>query len=148
MLLADRIKEELKMALKAGQGERVSVLRFLLSEIYNKGKDKQAKGKKLVLTDEEAIAVLQKEAKKRREAIELFRKGGREDLIKKEEAELGVVREYLPQALASEDVKKVLRKLMAQGFKDFNSLMKETMKELRGRADGRLVGELIKEVLK
>lgn len=160
MLLIDRLKDDLKTALKSGQKERVGVLRFLLSESHNREKDKQArllasersdggqaKGEKPVLTDEEAVAVFQKESKKRREAVELFRKGGREDLVKKETAELAVIQEYLPQVLAPEDIKKVLEKLAARGNKDFNSLMKEAMKELRGKADGRLVSELIKEIL-
>lgn len=148
MSLVDRLRDDLKTALKSGQVERLGVLRFLLSEIHNKEKDKQAKGEKPVLDYEETVAVLQKEAKKRREAIELFRRGGREDLVKKEEKELAVVQEYLPQSLTPEEIRTILEKLVSRGFKEFNSLMKEAMKELKGKADGRVVGELIKEILK
>ncbi len=146
MTLVGRIKDDLKNSLKTGASERVGVLRLLLSEINNKQKEKSGAAN-TPLTDAEAVAVFQKEAKKRKEAIELFRKGNRGDLVKKEEAELMVIQEYLPKALSESEIKTVIEKLAATGLNDFNSLMKEAMKELKGKADGKMVGEIIKKRL-
>jgi len=143
-----RITNDLKNALKSGSKEKAGVLRFLLAQIHNKEIEKYAAQKELKLNDEEVIDVLGKEAKKRREAIELFKKGGREDLVKKEEEELKILEEYLPRQLSEDEAKAVVDELIAQGFNDFNSLMREAMKKMKGRAEGRLVGELIKEKLK
>lgn len=156
-MLADKIKEDLKISLKSGameraagseprSSERAGVLRLLLAEVQNKEKEKFG-GKGGALSDEDALAVFQKEAKKRREAIELFKKGNRDDLVKKDEAELVVIEEFLPKQLTQEEIRAAIDKLAVAGVGDFNSLMKEAMKELKGRADGRTVGEIIKEKL-
>lgn len=142
------MREDLNVSLKSGAKERAGVLRLLLAELYNKKKEKQGTGKEPVLNDDETMAVLQKEAKKRRESIDLFKKGQREDLVKKEEGELAIIGEYLPKTMEPEEIKAVINALFEKGLKDFNSLMKEAMKELKGRADGKLVGEIIKEKLK
>lgn len=148
MSISGRLREDLNASLKSGAKERAGALRLLLSELYNKGKDKQAKGEKPVLSEEEETAVLQRETKKRKEAIELFRKGNREDLAKKDEAELKVIGEYLPPELDPKEIKAVVDRLFAAGHKEFNALMRETMKELKGRVDGREVSEIVKEALK
>jgi uncharacterized protein len=145
-MLADRLKEDLKNSLKAGNSERTGILRLFISEVNNKQKEKFGAEVK-VLPDEDVVAVLQKEAKKRREAIELYKKGGRMDLVKKEEAELVILAEYLPKALTHEEIEAVVQKLYASGFKEFNALMREAMKELKGKADGKMVGEIIKAKL-
>jgi hypothetical protein len=145
MSLSERLKIDLNAALKNGAKERTGVLRLLIAEIHNKEKEKPAGGQ--ILSDEETLAVLRREAKKRKEAIELFRRGNREDLVKKDEAELAAIEEYLPKALNADEIKAVLDKLFASGLKDFNSLMREAMKELKGRADGKAVGELVKDML-
>lgn len=145
MNISERLREDLNSSLKKGNRDRAGVLRMLLSELYNKEKDKQAKGEKPILGDDEAIVVIQRESKKRKEAIELFKKGGRDDLVKKEESELEVVNEYLPKELGRDEVAAVIDGIIAKGLGEFNLLMKEAMKELKGRADGRLVAELIKE---
>jgi uncharacterized protein YqeY len=141
----NKIREDLTVALKNGAKDRAGVLRLLLAELHNKEKEKPAD--KQSLTEEETIAVLKKEVKKRKEAAELYRKGKREDLAKKEEGEIAVIGEYLPPELGVEEVKSVVGGLIEKGFKDFNSLIRESMKELKGRADGRIVSEVIKEKL-
>lgn len=145
-MLTDRIKEDLKNSLKSGASERAGILRLFIAELQNKQKEKFG-GSPGALSDEDATAVLQREAKKRREAIELFRKGNRVDLVKKEENELKVIGEYLPQQLTRAEIKAAVEKLKTKGLADFNSLMRESMKELKGRADGKLVGEIVKEIL-
>ena len=84
MSLLKKITEDLKTAMKSGDRARVDVLRFVLAGIQGAEKDKYAKAPGVALTDEEAVAVLQKEVKRRKEAIELFRKGNRTDLVTKE----------------------------------------------------------------
>ena len=141
----EKLKVDLNTALKAGAKERAGVLRLIIAEIHNKEKEKPIESQ--VLSDEETLGVLRKEAKKRKEAAELFRKGGRNDLAEKEEAELPVVQEYLPKALTKEEMKVTLERLFVAGSKDFNSLMREAIKEFKGAADGKLVGELVNEIL-
>ena len=145
MTLGEKLKEDLKNAFKGGDKLKTAVLRFLLSEIQNKEKEKQAQGKKPELADDEVVQALQKEFKKRREAIGLFKKGGREDLVASEEAELALIEEYVPKQLTREEAQAIVLGVISRGAADFNSVMKEAMKEMKGRADGKMVGEIIKE---
>lgn len=145
-MLTDRLKEDLKNSLKSGNAERVGIIRLFISEANNKQKEKFGAETKM-LSDEDVVAVLQKEAKKRREAIELYKKGGRMDLARKEEMELTILAEYLPKALSSAEIKAVVDKLHASGLVEFNALMKGAMKELKGKADGKMVGDIIKKKL-
>lgn len=133
--------------MKSGDRARVDVLRFMLAGIQGAEKDKFAKQPGVALTDEEAISVLQKDMKRRKEAIELFKKGNRSDLVDKEEGDLRVISAYLPKALSTEEIEKVVASLQAKGLSDFNSLMRESMKELKGRADGAVVGDMVKRRL-
>ncbi len=146
-MLIQKITEDLKVAMKSGDHARVEALRFILAGLKGAEKDKYAKDPNASLTDEEAVGVLQKEVKRRRESIELFRKGDRPDLVEKEEADLRILSEYVPRELSSEEVEKVVDALFAKGFSDFNVLMREAMKELKGRADGRVVGDIVKKKL-
>lgn len=147
-MLFDRLKEDVKNSLKGGLSERAGVLRLLLSELQNKEKEKSAKMKDATLSDEEVVAILQRESKKRKEVILLFKKGGRDDLVKKEDSELKIIDEYLPEQMPLADVSAHVEKLIGQGFKDFNLLIKEAMKELKGKVDGAKLTEIIKEKLK
>ncbi len=147
MTLVDRIKEDLKLALKAGDNKKVGVLRLALSEANNRAKVKQGQGYEPVLTDEETVEVLRKELKRRKDAMELFLKGGRRDLAEKEEFEIDVMKNYLPQEATSEEIEAAVKKVIADGQKDFGSAMREAMKILKGRADGKIVGEAVKKLL-
>ena len=104
-------------------------------------KDPQA-----TLGDEEVVTILQKEAKKRKDSIELFKQGNRDDLVEKEEADLKVIYEYLPQDLSREEIVAIVKDLKAKGVSDFSSLMKELMKVAKGRTDGKTVGDVINDV--
>ena len=147
MSILERITSDLKTAMKSGDHARVDALRFILAGVQGAEKEKFAKAPGLALTDEEAISVLQKEVKRRKESIELFKKGNRPDLVSKEEADLVILLTYVPKELSVEEVEKVVEALIAKGVSDFNSLMKEAMKELKGRADGKTVGEVVKRKL-
>lgn len=147
MALVQKLNEDIKAAMKGGLTERVGVLRFALAGLQNAEKEKHAKQPGVALTDDEAVAVLQKEAKRRKDAIELFRQGKRDDLVKKEEAELAMIYEYIPKGLSLTEVEAMVDGLKAQGFNDFNSLMRETMKLAKGRTDGKTAGDVIKKKL-
>lgn len=147
MSLIEKINGDLKAAMKGSQADRVGVLRFVLAGLQNAQKDKNVKQPGAALTDEEAVTVLQKEVKRRKEAIELFKKGNRNDLVQKEEAELAVILAYVPAGLSEEEVGVMVDELRVKGFNDFNSLMREAMKLAKGRADGKMVGEVVKKKL-
>jgi uncharacterized protein YqeY len=147
MTLLEKITTDMKTAMKSGDHARVDVLRFIMAGIQGAEKEKFAKEPGVAFTDAEAVSVLQKEVKRRRESIELFKKGNREDLATKEEADLRIIAEYVPKELSSEEIEAVVDSLHAKGFSDFNALMRESMKELKGRADGKVVGEIIKKKL-
>ncbi len=143
MSLKEKLQSDLIVSLKAGDKLKTGVLRFVLSEVQSKEKEKQGQGKPPELGDEEVGQVLLKEFKKRREAIRLFKTGGREDLVASEEAELAIIEQYIPKQLDQSEIRAVVDKLVSRGLTDFNSLMKEAMKEMKGRADGKLVTEII-----
>ncbi len=152
MAVYEQINADLKTAMKAHDQSRVEVLRFVLSGLNSFQKDKQVKEPGVTLTDEEAIATLQKEVKRRRDSIELFKQGGRTDLVTKEEADLTIIAAYLPKELTREEIEQIVDAAIATvtavgGAKDFNSVMKEAMKAVKGRADGKAVGEIIKAKL-
>lgn len=147
MTFLERISGDIKTAMKSGDHARVDALRFALAGLQGAEKDKYAKQPGVTLTDDEAVAVLQKDVKRRKESIELFKKGNRMDLVNKEEADLAIIGEYVPKELSKEEIEKVVDDLRAKGASDFNSLMRDAMKELKGRADGRIVGEIIKKKL-
>jgi len=147
MTLLERLNEDLKTAMKAGQRDRVEVLRFSLSGVNAALKDKVMKHAGDTLTDDEVVVVLQRDAKRRRDAIELFKQGKRADLVDKEEGDLKIIMEYLPKQLSTAEIEKAIDHLIKKGFKDFNTLMREAMKEMKGRADGATVGDVIKKKL-
>ena len=147
MSLQDSLNSDLKTALKSRQAERVATLRYILAQVQNRQKQKQAQGASPSLDDQEMIDVLQKEAKKRKEAIELFRAGGREELAKKESEELEVINSYLPATLSEAEVSALIDACLGEGMTEFGAIMKEVMKRARGRTDGGSVSELVKRRL-
>lgn len=147
MTIAERLAQDTTAAQKAGDAVRLGTLRLLVAAAQNRAIEKRTKGSDAPLTDEEMVELLRRESKKRREAIDLYTKGGRDDLRAKEEAELLVIAQYLPADMSRADVLAVVKRLASGGTFDFNSLMKATMAELKGKADGKLVSELVKEAL-
>lgn len=136
----------------------VSVLRLLTAAILNKEKDKQYKlsketgeSKKPELGDEEILDVIAGELKKMRDALALFEKGGRKDLAAQSEAEMAILKNYLPDQLSEEAVKSLIaeavEKTGAQSIKDMGKVMAELMPKVRGKADSGLVSSLVKEIL-
>jgi uncharacterized protein YqeY len=135
----------LRGALKAGQSERVSVIRLLLAAIKNRQIEK---GKSRPLSDAELLEVVVTASKQRREAIELYKQGGRQELADKETRELTILAEFLPAPVTAEEVEakitEAVRETGATGPKDMGKLMKWLMPQLAGRVDGAQLSERVK----
>ncbi len=146
MGLKVEIQDGMKAALKSGDRLTLSTLRLLLSALHNE----EIKGRR-ELTLEEILKTISSHCKQRRESIEYFRKAERTDLVEKEEAELGVLRRFLPQALSEEEVCALVRisieEVGAKGLRDLGKVMKQVMPKVTGRTEGKRVTELAKEIL-
>lgn len=151
MALKEEILGDVREALKEQDAPRAGTLRMLSAAIHNREIEKRGKTGSYDLTEEEVQEVVQREAKKRREAIELYEKGSRAELAEKERAELKVLERYLPAAMETEELKAcvegVVARLGATGPTAFGKVMGEVMKEVKGRADAKAVGELVRERL-
>ncbi len=145
MALPD-IQKDLKEAMKAGDSDKVAVLRMLSASLKNRQIEK---GKDAELAEEEVMQVLSKEAKKRKEAVEAFEKGGRPELAENEKKELAIIESYLPKQMSREEVVAAVEKILA-GIEDKSNagiVMKAVMGELKGKADGKLISEIVKSKL-
>lgn len=153
-MLKEKLTDDLKQAMKSVDQETVGVLRILLTAIKNKEIEKKTKsGGDGQLNEEEIMQVLMSDAKKHKESIEIFTKGGRKDLADKEEKELAILQKYLPKQLSAEEIEHIIQNKIetlrrAQGDISFGNIMKEVMKELKGKADGKTVSEIIQRKLK
>ena len=148
MHLKEKLNADLKNALKSGNQFMADVLRLLLAALHNREIDNRAKTGSPELTDEAVIQLLAAEAKKRKEAIEIFIKGSRADLVRKKEQELAIIKTYLPEEISPREVEvKVVQILERLGTKDFGQAMKAVMQELKGRADAKLIAEIVKKKL-
>ncbi len=147
MNLVQRIREELTKALKEAEPLKPETLRGLLSSIHNAEIDNRSKGGKGELSEDEIIRVLQKEAKKRKEAAELYSGAGRQDLEDKELSELDIISSYLPSPLERSEVEAIVKGVIGEGSDNFGSVMKVVMEKVAGRAEANLVSEIVKEQL-
>ncbi len=153
-MLCQKIQNDLKSAMKEKREFDLGVLRMLSASLKNREIEKRSSGQAPVLTDEDALQILSKEAKKRRDAANLYETGGREELRAREIKEAEFIEKYLPAKLSQEEieltVKKVIDHEKSQGdlaAGDFGSIMKKAMSELKGQADGKAVGEIVKKLL-
>lgn len=140
------IQKDLKEAMKSGDSDKVAVLRMLNASLKNRQIEK---GKDAELTEEETMQVLTREAKKRKEAVEAFEKGGRPELAENEKKELSIIEAYLPKQMSREEVAAAVEKILA-GLSDKSNqglVMKAVMGELKGKADGKMISEAVKEKL-
>lgn len=147
-MLLEKINRDYVQAMKEKDILKAGVLKMLKSSVGYLQIDNREK----TLTDEDVIALIKKEIKKHEESIEMYRQGGREDLAQKEEAELLILKSYLPAQMGEEDVKKVvlaiIEKVGASSEKDFGKVMREVMQELKGKAEGSLIKKVVEESLK
>ncbi|MEK7212641.1 MAG: GatB/YqeY domain-containing protein [Patescibacteria group bacterium] len=147
MTLKQKIGEDIKFAQKAGDSVRLGVLRFVSAQIHNQEIEKRTKSGEAELTDAEVIQVLQREAKKRREAMELFKKGGREDLANQDAAGLKIIESYLPPPVDRSALDKAAEEIIASGERNFGAVMRKVTERFCGQADGKLVAEIVKAKL-
>jgi uncharacterized protein YqeY len=138
----DRIAHDMKKAMVAKDKVRLTVTRLLRSEIKYKEIEKGAE-----LSDEDVIAVLSSSLKRHKDSIEQFEKGGREDLVAREKAELEMIREYMPEQLEEAELSQVvdeaIREVDASAVSDLGRVMKVLMPKVMGRADGKKVNQLV-----
>ena len=146
MKLEEKIRQDLNQALKEKDALKAATLRFCLAEIRNFGLQKQKE-----LTDEDILEVIRRQVKLRKEAIEAYQKGGRNDLAEKEGKELEILSKYLPQQLNAEDLEKIIKETISEiGAKsagDFGKVMGAVMAKVKGQAEGALVASEVKRIL-
>lgn len=144
--LREKIDADIKEALKSGAKEKVSALRMLSAALKNKQIDKRRE-----LTEEEIMETVRSLIKQRKDSIEQFAKGGRQDLVDKETNEVQILEGYLPAQMSREEIEALVHETVkqtgAQGPKDMGRVMKAIMPMVSGRADGKLVSEIVKAAL-
>lgn len=150
MAIKDQIMTDLKLAMKSKAEVRLRVLRSLKAKLLEREISERKEGE-AELTDEQAIEVLMKAAKQRKESIEQFEEGGREDLAEAEKKELEVIESYLPEMLSEDEVRDIARtKIEELGAEDMSAMgqvMGAMMQELKGKAEGSVVSKVVKEEL-
>ena len=146
MPLVDEIQKDMYKAMKEKEKERINALRNIIGKLKYKYIDKGDK-----LTEQEEIKVIQSLAKQRRESIEMYKQGGRNDLVETETKELSIIEEYLPQAMSEEEVRRLVRKTVketgADSMSDLGKVMPLVMKKGAGKVDGKIAQEILKELL-
>jgi uncharacterized protein len=142
-MLRDSIANDMRDAMKAREPVRVGALRMLMTAVKNTEVEKLHE-----LSDDEVLEVIAREAKRRRESIEAFSKGGRTDLVEKETGELAVLEAYLPAKLSDAELSALVDQAVAEtgasSPKQMGEVMKALMPKLRGRADGAQVSAMVK----
>ena len=148
MSLKEKLTADMKEAMKAREEgrQRLGVIRMVRGAIRQQEIDGQKE-----LDDDAVLAVISKEVKQRRDSIEEFKKGGREDLVAQNEAEIAVLMSYLPQQMAEGEIRKLVQDAIAatgaSSPKEMGKVMKELMPKVKGRADGKLVNQIVRELL-
>jgi len=144
--LAERINSEVKEAMLARDEERRDALRLILNSLQGAAKELQRP-----LSEDEELQVLQRERKRRIEAAEAFHAGDRHEQAAKEEAELAVLEEFMPEPLTEEELERIVDDAIAEtgatNMRDMGRVMADVMPQIAGRADGSAVGQLVREKL-
>ena len=144
--LKQKLETDLKQAIRAKDDVRRSTIRLVMAAVKNAEIAKQT-----TLDDTGILGVIAKEAKQRQESIEAFKQGNRQDLVEKEEAEMAILKEYLPQQLTRDEIVEAARRIIeevgAQGPGDKAKVMPKLMPMLKGKADGREINAVVTELL-
>lgn len=148
-MLKDKIQDELKQAMLAKDEEKLSTIRMLKSAIQYYEIQKGGAGYEAI--DEDVVEVVGREIKKRKESIELYEKGGRQELADKEKRELEVLHTYLPEQLSEGEIKKLVDDAISQTgastMQDMGKVMGVLSPQIKGKADGGLVSSIVREKL-
>ena len=146
MTLITELEQEVKDAMRAGDAERRDALRLILASLKSAEKELLRP-----LSEDEELQGLQRERKKRIEAADAFRSGGREEQAEKEEAELEVLEEFMPEPLSEDELERIIDDAIAENgatsMRDMGRVMKDVMPQIAGRADGSTVSQLLREKL-
>ena len=149
--LYKKINSDMTAAMKAGNPDLLSTLRFLVSELRRVETDKYPPSVGGQMTDEDVVNVLQKSVKQHKESIEMFEKGNRADLVEKEKKELEVVNSYLPKQMDEEEIRALVEEAIsdtgAKTMADIWMVMGAVMPQVKGKADGGTVSGIVKELL-
>ncbi len=144
--LKQKLIDDLKQAMKGGDEVKRSVIRLVMAAIKNAEIARQAAS-----SDADILGIIAKEVRQRQESIESFKQGNRHDLVVKEEAEMAVLREYLPQQMTREEImaeaRRVIDEVGAVGLSDKGKVMPKLIAQLKGRADGREINAVVTELL-
>lgn len=144
--LKQKLTDDLKQAMRDGDTVKRSVIRLTMAAIKNAEIARQT-----TLEDADILGVIAKEVRQRKESIEAFKQGNRPDLVAKEEAEMAVLEQYLPQQMTREEIiaeaRRVIDQVGAQGLGDKGKVMPQLIAKLKGRADGREINEVVTELL-
>ena len=161
-MLKEKLQQDVKDALKAGDSEKRVLLGMVMSAIKNREFEKRSKLSKTEtditkleegsrLNDEEITEVLSSEIKKRKEAAESFAKGGRQDLAEKEEKESAILMGYMPEQMSEDEIRDIVKKTLAElglkNIKDMGRAIGSIMAQVKGKADGTMVSRIVKEEL-
>ena len=150
MSLKDQITTEIKSAMKARNTQRLEVLRFLFAQIKNKEISLRPKE----ITDQDILTVISKQVKQRQDGIKQFQEAGREDLAQKEEKELTILKEFLPEPLSEDEINQIINDAISS-FKDkgednkriMGQVMKSVIEKTQGRADSKTISQLVRTKL-
>ncbi len=144
--LKQKLSDDLKQAMRDGDKVKRSVIRLAMAAIKNAEIARQA-----TLEDADVLGIIAKEARQRKESIEAFKQGNRQDLVTQEEAELAILQQYLPQQMTREEVitevRRVIEEVGAQGLRDKGKVMPKLIAQLKGKADGREINAVVTELL-
>lgn len=146
MSLTDQLQSDMKAAMRDGDADRRDTLRMVIAAAQNAAKDKRAP-----LTDEEALEVLGREVKKRRESIEAYQNAGRADLAEREQVEIDILAPYLPEQLDEATIRGLVSEAIestgAASPREMGRVMAQLMPAVKGRADGKVVSRIVNEEL-
>jgi hypothetical protein len=144
--LKQKLTDDLKQAMRGRDKLRSSVIRLIMAAIKNAEIAKQAS-----LDEADILGIITKEARQRKESIEAFRQGDRQDLVAQEEAELAILKDYLPRQISRDEIiayaRKVIDQVGAQGPRDKGKVMTQLIPQLKGKADGREINAVVTELL-
>ena len=145
-MLKEKLLEDMKVSMREKNTLRKNVIQMVRAAVLQVEKDKQVE-----LTDEQIIEVIAKEAKKRKDSVEDYKKGGREDLVKQIEEEIAILSEYLPKQLSEEEIEKIVKEIIeetaSQTMKDMGKVMKGAKEKIGAAADGKTINEIVKKLL-
>ncbi len=146
MNLAERLNEDMKQAMKAGEKFRLSTIRMVRASIKNQEIELRRS-----LNDDEVLQVVSRDLKQRRDSLQDFERAGREDLVEQMKGEIEIISQYLPEQLNEEEIKAIVMQTIqetgASSKADMGKLMGALMPKVKGRADGKLVNQLVQQVL-